>query len=141
MKKVSRFTLLGACIIALSSCATTINGSTDTTLAVETTTTTIATPTGTILELVNQLIPAAEGLGEAIIASNSAVFKQKVAQADAIWAVLKPQLIESKIDVVENMQSIIDLFHSAVERKRPADADKALRFLPLVEEAITPLVK
>jgi hypothetical protein len=141
MKKNSCLAAIGACCIALSSCATKITGSTDTTVAVGTTTTTIATPKGTILELINQLIPAANGLGEAIVENNSEIYKQKVAQADAIWDELKPQIIESKIDVVENMQSIIDLFHSAVERKRPADADKALRFLPLVEEAIAPLLK
>jgi hypothetical protein len=29
---------------------------------------------------------------------------------------------------------------TAVERKRPADADKALRFIPLIIDATTPLL-
>jgi hypothetical protein len=98
-------------------------------------------PQGTVVELINQLIPVADGLGQGVVDGDSTVYKHKLAQVDTIWEVLKPLIVESKIDVLENMQSIIDLFHSAVERKRPADADKALRFLPLVAEAVTPFLK
>lgn len=141
MKNVSRIAFICVSLISLSSCATTISGSTDTTVPVATTTTTMVAPQGTVVELINQLIPVADGLGQAVVDGDSTVYKHKLAQVDTIWEVLKPLIVESKIDVLENMQSIIDLFHSAVERKRPADADKALRFLPLVAEAVTPLLK
>ena len=83
-----------------------------------------------------QLGDVANGLGQAVVDGNSQVTKQKLAQADAIWEVLEPQIRASGVDLVESVQKIVDLIHSAVEKKRPADADKALRFVPLVTETL-----
>jgi hypothetical protein len=68
------------------------------------------------------------------------VFKAKVAQADAILLVIEPLILESKIDILESVQRVVELMRSAAERKRPADADKALRFIPLIIDAVTPLL-
>jgi len=86
------------------------------------------------------LLPVADGLGQAVVDGDSKVFKEKVAQADAIMLAIEPLIRESKIDVLESVQRVVDLIHSAAERKRPADADKALRFIPLIIEAVTPLL-
>jgi hypothetical protein len=75
-----------------------------------------------------------------VVDGDTSVSKAKVAEADAIWLVLEPQIRESGIDIVDSVQSIVRLIHTAAERKRPADADKALRFLPLVIEAVIPLL-
>jgi len=86
------------------------------------------------------LLPVADGLGQAVVDGDSKVSKAKVAQADAIMLAIEPLIRESKIDVLESVQRVVDLIHTAAERKRPADADKALRFIPLIIEAVTPLL-
>ena len=140
MTTIKRLLIISLCAIALTSCATTITGSTDSTVALATTTTIPVAPTGSILSLLEQLVPIADGLGQAVVDGDSKVLKEKVAQADAILLAIEPLIRESKIDVLESVQRIVDLIHTAAERKRPADADKALRFIPLIIEAVTPLL-
>jgi hypothetical protein len=140
MTNIKRLLCVSLCAIALTSCATTITGSTDSTVAAASTTTIPVIPTGSIISLLEQLLPVADGLGQAVVDGDSKVFKEKVAQADAIMLAIEPLIRESKIDVLESVQRVVDLIHTAAERKRPADADKALRFIPLIIEAVTPLL-
>ena len=140
MTNIKRLLSISLCAIALTSCATEITGSTESTVALVTTTTIPVAPTGSILSLLEQLVPIADGLGQAVVDGDSKVLKEKVAQADAILLAIEPLIRESKIDVLESVQRIVDLIHTAAERKRPADADKALRFIPLIIEAVTPLL-
>ncbi len=140
MTNIKRLLCVSLCAIALTSCATTITGSTDSTVAPASTTTIPVIPTGSIISLLEQLLPVADGLGQAVVDGDSKVFKEKVAQADAIMLAIEPLIRESKIDVLESVQRVVDLIHTAAERKRPADADKALRFIPLIIEAVTPLL-
>jgi hypothetical protein len=140
MTNIKRLLSVSLCAIALTSCATEITGSTESTVALVTTTTIPVAPTGSILSLLEQLVPIADGLGQAVVDGDSKVLKEKVAQADAILLAIEPLIRESKIDVLESVQRIVDLIHTAAERKRPADADKALRFIPLIIEAVTPLL-
>ena len=140
MTTIKRLLSISLCAIALTSCATEITGSTESTVALVTTTTIPVAPTGSILSLLEQLVPIADGLGQAVVDGDSKVLKEKVAQADAILSALEPLIRESKIDVLESVQRVVDLIHTAAERKRPADADKALRFIPLIIEAVTPLL-
>ncbi|MEI6199450.1 MAG: hypothetical protein WCP83_05910 [Actinomycetota bacterium] len=141
MTNINRLLSVLICTAAMTSCATTITGSTESTVVPASTTTIVVTPTGSIVSLLQQLIPVADGLGQAVVDSNSQVSKAKVAQADAIMLVLEPKIRESKIDVLESVQRIVRLIHTAVEARRPADADKALRFIPLMIDAVTPLLK
>ena len=140
MTNIKRNLCVALCAIALTSCATTITGSTESTGALTSTTTIPVIPTGSIISLLEQLLPVADGLGQAVVDGNSKVFKEKVAQADAIMLAIEPLIRESQIDVLESVQRVVDLIHTAAERKRPADADKALRFIPLIIEAVTPLL-
>ena len=140
MSNIKRLFCFSLCVIALTSCATTITGSTESTVAPVTTTTIPVAPTGSIISLLEQLLPVADGLGQAVVDGDSKVFKAKVAQADAIMLAIEPLIRESKIDVLESVQRVVDLIHTAAERKRPADADKALRFIPLIIDAVTPLL-
>ena len=140
MTNIKRLLSVSLCAIALTSCATTITGSTESTIAPASTTTIPVIPTGSIISLLEQLLPVADGLGQAVVDGDSKVFKEKVAQADAIMLAIEPLIRESKIDVLESVQRVVDLIHTAAERKRPADADKALRFIPLIIEAVTPLL-
>jgi hypothetical protein len=140
MTNIKRLFSVSLCAIALTSCATEITGSTESTVTPITTTTIPAPPTGSIISLLEQLLPVADGLGQAVVDGDSKVTKSKVAQADAIMLAIKPLILESKIDVLESVQRVVDLIHTAAEKKRPADADKALRFIPLIIEAVTPLL-
>ena len=140
MTNIKRLLNVSLCAIALTSCATTITGSTDSTVAPASTTTILVIPTGSIISLLQQLIPVADGLGQAIVDGNSKVYKAKVAEADAILLAVEPLIRDSKIDVLESVQRVVRLIHSAAESKRPADADKALRFIPLIIDAVTPLL-
>lgn len=140
MTNIKRLMVVSLSAVALSSCATEITGSTESTVAPVTTTTIPAAPTGSIISLLEQLLPVADGLGQAVVDGDSKVFKEKVAQADAIMLAIEPLIRESKIDVLESVQRVVDLIHTAAERKRPADADKALRFIPLIIDAVTPLL-
>lgn len=140
MTNTKRLLSISICVIALTSCATEITGSTESTIAPVPTTTIPVAPTGSIISLLEQLVPVADGLGQAVVDGDSKVFKEKVAQADAIMLALEPLIRESQIDILESVQRIVDLIHTAAERKRPADADKALRFIPLIIDAVTPLL-
>jgi hypothetical protein len=140
MTNSKRLLSIALCAVSLTSCATEITGSTESTVAQVTTTTSPVAPTGSIISLLEQLLPVADGLGQAVVDGESKVSKAKVAQAEAILLAIEPLILESKIDVLESVQRVVGLMRTAVERKRPADADKALRFIPLIIEAVTPLL-
>ena len=134
-----RITLVALLVAALSACApTTIVGS------LESTTTTTSTlppaPTGDVKELLAQLADLTDGLGQMIVDGDTAAAKARLAQAQAIWAVMEPQIRAAGVDLVEEVQTVISLITTAVERKRPADADKAQRFIALVAESATTLL-
>lgn len=134
MNKFHRIIATCACAVTLSSCATTINSSV-TTAPVVTTTTTVPTPTGDIAELLSQMSQATVGLGQAIVDGDKSTSAAKRAEVDAIWKVLEPKIRESGLDLVEDVQRIVNLVHTATDRTRPADADKAARFLALIRES------
>ena len=126
-------------VASFSACApTTIVGS------LETTTTTTSTlppaPTGDVKELLGDLADLTDGLGQMIVDGDSEGAKARLAQARVIWEVMEPQIRAAGVDLVEEVQSIIDLITTAVERKRPADADKAQRFIALVAESAALLI-
>jgi hypothetical protein len=124
-----------ACVLTLTSCATTINLSA-TTAPAATTTTTIPTPEGDMAGLLSQMSDALVGLGQAIVDGDKPTSSAKRSQVDAIWVVLEPKIRESGLDLVEDVQRIVNLVHTATDRKRPADADKASRFLALIMESV-----
>ena len=82
----------------------------------------------------------ATGLGQLVVDGKTSEAALIVARADAIWVAIEPQILESKIDIAEDVKRIVDLFHTAAERKRPADADKAVRFTTLMLESVPQLL-
>lgn len=142
MNTPRRFVSVVACAVALSSCSTTIiQDLTSTTIPGTTTTSTIPTPSGDIPSLLTQLAESASGLGQAIVDADKDTYMRKRAEADAIWKVLEPEIRASGVDLVDDVARIINFFHTAVDRKRPADADKAARFLELIRESANSLLK
>jgi hypothetical protein len=140
MKTAKTLAALGACLIVLSSCATEII-SVETTLPPgSTTTTTIPTPEGDIIELLDQLDELTNNLGQEIVDGDREVFSRKLAIAQAILVVIEPQIRASGVDLLEDVRRIVGLIETATLRKRPADADKAKRFLTLIRESAPELL-
>ncbi len=133
LRHVRTFVLIGSLIAVASSCATTINLAAPTTLAQPAVTT---LPTGTTSELFSQLKSTLSELSLAITNEDKPRAKTNLATVLDIWGALKPQIEaeggETVDQTVEDMQRIVDLASSSVQRTRPADADKALRFLDLL---------
>jgi flagellin-specific chaperone FliS len=133
LKKIGASVLFGALIFGGTGCATTINLSAPTTLAQPSVTT---LPTGTTVELYEQLKATLSDLSLAITNEDKPRAKTTLATVLNIWGVLKPQIESAGGETVEqtvsDMQRIVDLASSSVQRTRPADADKAVRFLDLI---------
>lgn len=140
MKVFQRCVILIVGATSLSACATEIVGSTQSTIPVVTTTTTLPAPIGDIESLLEQLHTEATGLGQLVVDGKTSEAALIVARADAIWVAIEPQILESKIDIAEDVKRIVNLFHTAAERKRPADADKAVRFTTLMLESVPQLL-
>jgi hypothetical protein len=133
MKSAARVFLCVLAMCSLAACSTTIVDTAPTTTLVPPTT---VIPTGTATELFDQLQATLGELSKAISDSDRAMAKVKLAEIEEIWKVLQPQIAERGDQFIQDMQRIIDLAISSIERNRPADADKSLRFLSLVIEAL-----
>lgn len=139
MKNSTRIIATALVAASLSSCSTQIL-SVSTTLPGVTTTSTVAVPSGTSVELLEELQTVVQGLGQAIVDKDRATMNHKVAQTEAIWKVLEPQLQASGVDLVEDVKKIVDFVNVAVTRTRPAEADKAARYLALIMESAPTLL-
>lgn len=118
----------------LASCGTTIVGSlASTTTSSVVTTTTI--PTGTVTSLLTGMLANADGLGNLVAAKDNAPARERLQNVESIWIALEPQLTALNNDTNVDVERIVNLVRSAVRKKRPADADKAARFLSLVIDA------
>ena len=133
MKKVRSAILFGALLFTSAGCATTINLAAPTTLAQPAVTT---LPTGTTAELFGQMKSTLSELSLAITNEDKTRAKTTLATLLNVWGALQPQIVaeggETVDQTVADMQRIVDLASSSVQRTRPADADKALRFFDLI---------
>lgn len=131
-----------ATVVVLSSCSTVINDPANTEAPDDTIATVTSTtiPSGDIASLLNQLVASTNGLGEAIANRQNDQARQQASDALAIWTALQPQLLDSGIDVVEDLDRMVRLVQTAVERNRPADADKAFRFISIIAQEIPALL-
>lgn len=121
--------------LVLSSCSTQVltNLASTTTSSVVTTTT---IPAGDVRALLDQMLQNAIGLGDLIASGKKAEYRQRLQNVESINIGLEPQLKALNNDVDDDVARIVQLFRTAVNKKRPADADKAARFLPLVIDAL-----
>ena len=133
MKPTSTLAILTVSLVSLTSCATTFISTAPTTTVVAPTTT---LPSGSPDELFAQMQQTIAFLSKALSESNKGVARVRLAEVESIWSTLKPQVTERGDQFVEDIQRIVDLAISSIERNRPADADKSLRFLTLVIEAL-----
>ena len=123
----------------LSGCATTINESAPTTLAdnvvTETTIATIDQQLSTE-ELLGQMLLTINALSEAMQKSDRETATKKVDQILLINNAVRPKILTLSDQLTADFDRVVALAKSSVERNRPADADKALRFLPLIIDSL-----
>jgi hypothetical protein len=104
----------GVALVSLTACADT---TVDTSLTIPPTadaTTTVFAPSGTTAELLDQLVAASGRLSDLIIANDGAV-----------GSLVGEPVADERPDLVPGFESAIGLLRTGVERRRPADADKA----------------
>jgi uncharacterized lipoprotein YajG len=133
MKKPLVLSVLATTIL-LTGCATTIIDTAPTTTAVAPTTT---VPSGTNEQLLEQMRLTIGDISTAMSASDKTKAKARLTDLQLAWKVLQPQIADKGEQLTQDLQRLIDLADSAVTRNRPADADKALRFLQIVIESLT----
>ena len=123
----------------LSGCATTINESAPTTLAdnvvTETTIATIDQQLSTE-ELLGQMLITINALSEAMQKSDRETATKKVDQILLINNAVRPKILTLSDQLTADFDRVVALAKSSVVRNRPADADKALRFLPLIIDSL-----
>jgi hypothetical protein len=125
--------LIGA--FALGACSTTIDP-TVTTLPAGGTTTTVFVATGTTSELLDQLVETATGLSEAIVDNEGQ--RDIMARIDTLWEAVRPGVEDAVPDTILEFDRAIALMHNGVDRRRPADADKALNNFRNLVAALPP---
>ena len=129
--------LLVPMVVALtalaSGCATEII---DAELTTTTSTAERPEPTGEVNELLDQLKVSFGTMSEALAEGDRSRAREELEYIERIWTALEPQIVGLGEQYVEDVRRVVDLAVTSVERNRPADADKALRFIELVITAL-----
>ena len=138
----TRYFFLSSLIILASSCATTINQSAVTTVASSSESTTQVTINDQLTtdELLSELFLAVEDLSKTMQKTDRRQASQQLARVVSLGDVIRPKILANSDQLASDLDRIINLIKSAVERNRPADADKALRFLPMIIESLKSLM-
>ena len=137
----TRYCYLISLIVFVSSCATTINQSAVTTVASSSESTTQATINDQLTtdELLSELLLAVEDLSKTMQKTERRQVSQQLVRVVSLSDAIRPKILTTSEQLASDFDRIINLTKSAVERNRPADADKALRFLPLIIESLKTL--
>lgn len=126
----------GLVIVALASvitsCGATTFDESIATTSVATVPTSTTVPTGTTEELLSNLAVAMSGLSGLIGPDSSgrtpAGKNERIVTIEALWNAVQPAVTSSDAEAADAIGRMVDLARTAVERNRPADADKAARF-------------
>lgn len=119
-----------AVVVALAGCATTVDPDVSRSAAGDVSTT-VFVATGSTAKLLDQLAAEAIGLSEAIVENEGQ--RDILGRIDALWEGAAPGVEDGAPEALADFERTIDLMRRAVERRSPADADKALNNLrPLI---------
>ena len=137
----TRYFYLTALIFLASSCATTINQSAVTTVASSSEPITQVTINSQLTtdELLSELFLAVEDLSKSMQKTERRQVSQQLARVVSLSDAIRPKILTTSEQLASDFDRVINLTKSAVERNRPADADKALRFLPLIIDSLKTL--
>ena len=134
----TRYFYLISLILLASSCATTINQSAVTTVASSSEPITQVTINSQLTtdELLSELFLAVEDLSKSMQKTERRQVSQQLARVVSLSDAIRPKILTTSEQLASDFDRVINLTKSAVERNRPADADKALRFLPLIIDSL-----
>ena len=118
----------------LAGCATEVDPQIPTPRTDESTTTTEFVATGSIDELLDQLLAEAAVLSEAIVQNEGQ--RDIVERIDVIWSAARPGVEAAAPDNLLEFDRAIAMLHTGVDRRRPADADKAYNNLAQLVAAL-----
>ena len=124
-----RFLVAVSCSTLLAGCATTIVDTSPTTTLTATTT---SIPSGSTADLLAELKDRIDQLSLATFAQDRAKAKSILSDIEAVWIALEPQATSEGEQFVADLTRIVELARTSVVRNRPAEADKAARFLQLL---------
>lgn len=121
-----------------ASCATTINESATTTIASTEQEATQITVDLTLTrdELLTQMLQSINKLSETMQKADRRAATLELDQVILLSSAVRPEILQVSDQLAADFDRVVALAQSSVERNRPADADKALRFLPLVIESL-----
>ena len=133
MRRPLAVSLLFVVSLGMSGCATEVI---DAELATTTTAYERPNPSGDVGELFDQLQESFATMSEALGEGDRNRAREELDYVEQIWVALEPQIAGLGDQFVEDARRVVDLAVTAVERNRPADAGKALRFIELVIAAL-----
>jgi hypothetical protein len=116
--------------VALAGCAETTVDPVDTTVPGATSTT---IPTGPPDVVLARLLTEVGGLSERVVENDGD--NEALARIEALWAIVGPDVDATRPDLAPSFGAALDLVRRSVERRRPADADKAANNLRALIEA------
>lgn len=126
-----------------SGCATTINESAPSTIAendkADSNAEKIISTIDPILgrdELLTEMLQSVNALSDAMQESDRKIATKHLDQINLINDAVRPKILELSDQLAADLDRVVALAKSSVERNRPADADKALRFLPLIIDSL-----
>jgi len=134
----TRYFYLVCLTLLASSCATTINQSAVTTVASSSEPITQVTINSQLTtdELLSELFLAVEDLSKSMQKTERSQVSQQLAQVISLSDAIRPKILATSDQLASDFDRVINLSKSAVERNRPADADKSLRFLLLIIDSL-----
>jgi hypothetical protein len=86
-------------------------------------TTTVFAPAGTTAELLDELVAESGRLSDLIVENVGQ--RAALARIETLWALVRADVEAERADLLPGFESAIGLLRTGVERRRPADADKA----------------
>jgi hypothetical protein len=116
-------------IAVLSACnSVTYDASATTTPRV--TTTTVFVPTGSTKDLLASILTEVDALSEKLVAGEGQ--RPALARIQAEWAVVRPRVQAARPALLAGFDSVLAQVQRSVDRRRPADADKAAKNLAVL---------
>ena len=93
-------------------------------------TTTVFVPTGSTAELLASIATRIDGLSEQLVDGEGQ--RDTLARIQAEWAAVRPAIEAEKPALLAGFDAVLAQVQRAVDRRRPADADKAAKNLAVL---------
>lgn len=123
--------------LLVTGCAGTTVVEEQTTVPASTTAPTV--PEGGLDVLLPAMLDTLAGMSEDLAVKGSAPERARLAYAEQLWAAAEPLVDAARPELVDQFDQLMELAATAVDRRRPADADKAFAFMhPLVDDVLEP---